>query len=688
MIKLIKDGQYLELENGEAITIEYISTIFNDEAEFNGSYSYPVRAPFSEKNNDLLKNACLVENRSARGESMVTIEIFGQPWKQAKLSFDVTPEGYSFYCKIDNAEFAKIIKEKLLTDIFINTNAGSFVDHVYDLLGSSRLEVLNTLNDRAQNPGKGSCVFFPFKNDLMLGGTSPDSGSLDYDSSVDLFNYHTPDRGFAPMAYDGANARTHFYVPFYYLHWVIKKLCLYLGFEPTGDFFLDPRTANLVIFNTGFIGMNDIFATDGCKLAPARHLPSIKIADFIKKLRSTFKLGIYFDGKERKAIFTYSPRIAASPEAVDITGYTEPGYTIKQYVATGYELVQPIDEKDDLFSAFSYVNSYFIGDNTEPQKLESFIGTTFMSSTQEPRRETNNTWRIPRVRMLGNGFTAQAASSEAYNEQGYYKNAFDLRLLAYHGMQYDSAYQQYPYASSDNLNSFGQETENQISLWLGTRRGMINEFLKEWILFYLRTEQVELTAFLPPELLFKLSPLRKLTWTTPTQALMPAMLSQISFETVDLYDDRIGAKLLVYPIYNQAASDVKQFVEFQPGEIENPGEIYVKLRMDVYKEEKIRVINQIIILSRYVNGYLDFFSDPECTKPRNVSNLPINMFYKYRGANSRNYVDKPFTVYASGTSHQVMEDLGIDQTVYYKSSKDYWNKYYELHPGPDYHVIS
>ncbi|MBS7565166.1 hypothetical protein KHS38_12195 [Mucilaginibacter sp. Bleaf8] len=688
MIKLKKDGQYFDIEPGEVLPIEWVSTVFNDDSEIKGSISKPVMAPFTPRNNMLLKNAQLIENRSSRYATTVYIEVFGSTWKQAQLNFDVTPDGYEMDCLIDNAEFAKLIKEKTLPQVFLLNDNGTLSDFVYDRLGEGSLDVLANMLDRASNPGKGSCVFFSQKNDALFGSFDGDDNSLPYDKNYRI-NVYNNEADYLSAVLTPSGRRSLFFNPSYYLRWVIRQVCRFLGFEATGDFFTDDATLSLVIDNTGMIDGDTLFSRGGGNIAPARHLPNIKIADFFKIIRSSFKLAMYFDGNERKAYFNYAPAIVASPDAVDISGYTEKGLTIQSYVPTGYTLEQKADNDDALFKTFEYVKNYFIGDMTDPQPLSSFVGTTFMTDVNEPRPVDGGVWRVPRKRQTGNLYCPAAKGTEAYNEQGYTKNEFEFRILNYRGRRMDSNYRLFYYASSDGLEINGQEEPGALSCWLGGTDGLINRFIKPWLLYYLRTEQVELTAHLPANLLLQLSPLKKIVWRTPTRALMPALIHQVEFEQSSYDPERISARIQVYPIYNQAAVDVKEFTRVQPGEIENPGKIYVKFRMVTDSEEyKYPDKPYKILLSRYQSGYLDFFSDEACTKPKTVANLPVNMRYSYRGKNPRNYVYAPFTVIANGSSHKIVQDIGISQTIYYKSSSDYWAKGYDLDPagGPDYIV--
>jgi hypothetical protein len=675
MIRIKKDGRYFDLAAGEKVTTEWVSTLFNDEAEFNGSFTWGIKAPFTPNNNALLKNAYMIENRSARFATEALLEVFGQSWKQCKLMFDVTADGYELACLIDNAEFASVIKEKTLPQVFVNFKDGTEDSFVFDEIAGSVQGAIDELVYRAAHPGERSCVFFPQKNDNLFGSVNE---GQNYNANY-MINYFNADQAFFDYVNYQPNNNIAFYNPSYYLHWVIRQLCTWLGFEATGAFFTDPATRTLVIDNTGFYSMQSIFSDLGCRIAPARHVPKIKIADFLKMIRATFKVVIYFDSGERKAHFDYAPGIINGREAVDISGYTEPGLNIKSYVATGYQLIQPVDDKDDLFKTFEYTASYYIGDQEEPKKLDSFTGTSFMTQVTDPRPSYGTMWRIPRKRQVGNGYAAPAQGTESYNGSGYTKNDFEFRLLNYLGMRNDSGNYPYPYATSDGREPDLTESGDALSCWLGGTNGLINRFVKDWLLYYLRTEEVEITAHLPPTLLLQLAPVRKLLFTTPSRALIPAMISQVSFEQSGRYAGKLSAKIKIYPVYNQAAGDVKAFTEIGQGEVVNEGSIYVKYVQNETAREYAPGTAQVSAIK--VDGLLYFYSDPACTVPRNVSNLPVTMLYSYRGVNERNYEDSTFEVRASGTSYKIPEITQIWQFI---SRSDYWTKTYTLGPGADY----
>jgi hypothetical protein len=691
MLSIKYQGEYFDLSDGEKITVEYVSTVFNEDDEFNGSYSYPVKAPFSARNNRLLKNAHLIENRSSRIQPDVILEIFGRPWKKCKLSFDVGADGYSFYLSIDNAVFANLIKATSLHDIFTVFENSVFKNYVSLYLGHSKAETLDLLNDAIQNPGKGPCVFFPYKNDQFFGDFSG-TGSKLYGDNIKIFNQYSV--SFDPPDQSGDWKKNFFYTPFFYLRWLISQVCEFLGFEATGDFFTDERSLKLVIYNTGVLSY-DLFLNDnGCLISVVQHLPNLKLNEFIKKLRSTYKLAIYFDANERKAYFNYAPRVLSSPEDVDISGQTEPGYEIKANTPSGFELVQQVDENDAMFGTYEYTKSFFIGDLTEPKPLTGIAGTLFSTTVLEPRPGSAATFRVPWARQLGNIYSPLGAGSPAFNDTTLAvpeigKNDFTFRVLTYHGMQPDSAGLLYPYASGDDLDSDGTYRNGSLSCWLGGDRGMITAFQRQWLLYFLRTEQIELTAYLSADKVLQITPLKKIVWRTETQVLMSALLSQLSFEASDTYAQRLAAKITVYPDYNQAAADDPAYTQITAGTVVNPGEIYAKLRTVVTSIEYLDIRGlpkNVIVTAKHVNIFIDFFSDPAGTKARSVQNLPVKLDVHFRGAHPRDATDMQYTFSTSGSSWQVTPGLGNGQTdiiEYYKDSNHHGIVTYQLSTQPD-----
>ncbi|RZK39112.1 MAG: hypothetical protein EOO61_07440, partial [Hymenobacter sp.] len=82
MIAIRFQNEYFDLDEGEKITVDIFSTVFNEDDEFKGSYTFPASGPFSPKNNRLTANAHRIENRSARYQMEVILVVFGRPYKK------------------------------------------------------------------------------------------------------------------------------------------------------------------------------------------------------------------------------------------------------------------------------------------------------------------------------------------------------------------------------------------------------------------------------------------------------------------------------------------------------------------------------------------------------------------------------------------------------------------------------
>ncbi|MBE7177694.1 MAG: hypothetical protein INR69_14900 [Mucilaginibacter polytrichastri] len=695
MLRIQYDGQYFDIRKGEQIVCEWVATLFNDEDEFKGSYTYPVLAPFTPKNNALLNHANRLENRLSRKKISVILEIFGQPWKKCSCVYTIGKEGYNLSLQIDNGEFASLIKSKELPQIFIEYGPnGIFRDWRYLRVGYSPVEVNTNMVDSARNPAKYPWVFFPIRNDGFWGGHDGDQKL--YDDKTEIFNQYFPATGFRSALDMTVSQDKRFFTPFLYLRYVLREVCTYLGYTAAGDFFADPKTAGLVIDNTGVASLEDLFsAASGFQIKPAFHLPKMSVADFIKKVRGTFKMGVYFDANTMTAYFNYGPRILADRDAVDISGYAALGFEMKSAPAAGFELVQEKDDKDAMFKQLAYVRSFMIGETLQPKKVDSIAGTLFMTSITYPRLGSNIGWRIPRKRQVGNAYTRRAFGSEAYveDEKNYTKNEFSFRLLNYLGMRNDTAGAEYPYASSDDLDADGEFRGSRVSLWLGGENGLIAGYHRDWYIFFVRTEQIELSAALPFSVLQQISPMRMLAWKTDTQTRIVALLNRLSFQASN-HAERILAKVSVYPFYNQAATDEPVYTEFVPVEEVNKGGLYARFAIE-NKYEEWRELREGSFGGKKKNTIvrvdLDyvvyFFSDEAGTIPKNVENMPVYFNYDYKGANPRNYeFNKPRnpTLRATGSVFRFRE-----QQYHYANKNDFWTRtYFLIQPAnADYVII-
>lgn len=82
-------------------------------------------------------------------------------------------------------------------------------------------------------------------------------------------------------------------VPMFFLRYVLKRIGEICGMTIKGSFFDDVRLQRLILYNT--------FSLDGAtNITCANHLPEISIPDFLKELRKTFNLALFFNSERKE----------------------------------------------------------------------------------------------------------------------------------------------------------------------------------------------------------------------------------------------------------------------------------------------------------------------------------------------------------------------------------------------------
>ncbi len=660
MFALQYQDSFLELAGRESPVIRWVSTAFNDAEILEGSGSYPIELAASPANDLLLNFSTQLANRLARKDIEVTVYLMGQPWKRCTLTYDLKNGRPSGHLKIDNGELSARLKNISLPDVFVITTAGVFVDHDWIFVGNSTAETEAAVL-AALPKGGAPYAFYPFKNSGLF-GTYSGEGTPEYDVETEIFN-----RWVAGSFLSGSlSPESYWFCPALYLTWVIKKVCRFLGYEAVGDFFDSEFINSLVIDNNSVYNIHDLFNEDGFSIAPARHLPEIKLADFFKKLRNTFKLVYYFNSNTRQAHFQLSAGVLSSPERVELDGFIEKKrVSTTKLGETGYELRQAIDSKDRLAEFLPYTKSFFIGETTVPKPVDVPIGTTFMKYETNDDMVGSPAWRIPYKDQLGNAYSVKAEGSSAHNPTGWGRNQWDLKLVSYQGLQQDSLADDYPYATSDGLAP-DNTTVLTDSCWLGGARGILAIYHTLWYIFYLRTEIIELSARLTSLLLNKLSPLKKIRWATEEGVHLEALLSQVEF-TADERKQLLNSELTVYPFYNQQAADLPGYSNFTGGEIANPDTTYIRMyvveRSRTYRRKFLgaKVLESIIVDVVY-----DFYSDIAGTIGKSVNKLKINGV-RHKTSTDGNS-DTPYTFIGDGYGFTEQLVIQFYQKNSYKES--------------------
>ncbi len=653
-----QDG-FLDLKPGESPLIEWASLAFGDADVLPGSFSYSITLADTPNNALLLGFSNRLANRAARKNIEVLVILMGMPWKHCTLSYEIDNGEYVANLKIDNGEFATVIKETELPNVFVNTLNGAFSSHKWLSLGNNLTEVGASIHASTQSINAKPYAFFPFINDVIFGDGEGDGFSVPSDHSF-VINDYQPGSAMQLDSLDAENRKQRWFSPSFYLHWAINQVCAYLGYTAEGDFMESEFMQSATIFNLGIYRGSDFDTAasggDGSfKLAPARHLPKIKLADFFKQLRQQFKLVCYFNSDSKTATFNFAKTLVQSVERIDLDGCIQKGFKIFNQETTGYELIQGFDPADDAFKIYPYVKSFFIGQDKVPKQEQLPIGTTFMRTVQHNATGLPY-WRIPLIRQTGNAYSAQAEGSQAHNPDGWGRNEFAFTLLSFRGLQPNSAGNTFPLATSDGTTIDPTDITTPLSicdsLWLGGENGILNRYHKIWYQFFLRTERVELQALMPVQVLKSLSPLKKVRWAAEDGIHLEALMDKLQF-TADGNRRLIAGKLSVYPYYNAQAADISAFVDISAGQNINAGDVWVKMVQENIVESR-KPSSTTIDLVFY------FYYDQAMAQPRSVTALPLKIQESFHGTNNRFVSQKLITELADGTSW-----AKANQTAYY-----------------------
>ena len=186
MFALIYNNEYLDLEPGQNPVIEWVSTLFNESDDLLGSFSYSIELANTSKNNLLLGNGNQLASRFARQDVEVMVELLGMPWKRCTLTYDISNGKRRGNLKIDNGEFASIIKDVKLPQVFEKLNNGSFVEFEYITLGTTLQQTYDNVTLSAKTVGAYPYAFYPFENKKIFGDYSGDDDDRQYLDTVYL----------------------------------------------------------------------------------------------------------------------------------------------------------------------------------------------------------------------------------------------------------------------------------------------------------------------------------------------------------------------------------------------------------------------------------------------------------------------------------------------------------------------
>ncbi|HWK58746.1 MAG TPA: hypothetical protein VNQ80_15490 [Parapedobacter sp.] len=650
----------LDVAEGSRLTVEWMSVLFNEDSLFAGSYSYPILFPLTPTNKAVFTNAHVLENRGARRKLQVLVQLYGQSWKRGMLAFDVTANGYEGDLQIDSGTVAEWMRERSLASVFTISNNGKFAKHIPVKVSSTEPERKAKILDSCENPGKYPWVFFPMRNELRTG----DLEALPSDDPPDSKRYWFVNEWgggfFTPQV-------NRLFCPFFYLTWVIGEVCKWMGFEATGSFLTHPEVRTWVIYNTGMIGGAE-FNNGSLELYPARHLPGMSVAAFLKALRNDLKVAIYFDSHTRKARFDLPDDVLSRTDAVDVSASIEAGtMRIKRNAVDGYRLRTMVDDGDECYTLHPYVRDYTIGLSETPRAQDLQTGTLFMYRGPMYLNATAE-HRMPWARQTANIYDEAYRETEAYNQPDTYgRNDFKLRLIAYKGMVPWGALGNsgmIPYATCDNLNEL-EEPAYDYSMQPGGASGWLSKFCLTWYEMLCSTEPLDFIARLDVATFMRLSPLRKMLLAGDSRAVIPALPDRVTFEPTDT-GRIVACRVLAYPHYNRGALAEDIEVGFSEGEVVVP-EITIYARLA--PENERYTTNKSKEKRRVADVVLYFYRDNAGTIPYSVTALPVRILRNYNNSGTGVNADFTHDVTADGERYVAL----VGWEVYHWIKPTLWN---------------
>ena len=439
-------GQVLALYPDTTIEQELNSWVLADDA-LPGSFSLPFKFSLAvPENQAFLGHKHRMEATNITGIA-VNISLEGLPRGVATLQFRVKDDVADAFLVFDGGTIAPLLRNKTLPEIFA---FDSFIlaDAPDKVPGAMAL----TLGDTNPFP----FVFFPvYAPDFTPENKSKDNPYFEYNPIINDYSRNAFVGDLRPKYNAETKQTTDTFgspvVPFFYLHWVIEKVCTYLGYVPDGEWFFDQDVRKLVLFNQVAISVNS-FLGFGVQVLPKFHVWNMKLNEFFKFLRSDLGVGVFFDNQTGRAIFRTFVEIATEPPTLDLGTQLLKGSSSDPIRQGGYSIQFPEMGPNKEYTVAPYEignaeNSVSLKLSTLAMTLKSRKINAFLSSQ----------YLIPQCAGRGQSLDIRYAALEIFS--------FDLTktetepiLLSFYGLQRDRISFKYPFASGISRNMRQEKT--------------------------------------------------------------------------------------------------------------------------------------------------------------------------------------------------------------------------------------
>jgi hypothetical protein len=337
MIKIQNaQGLILELDPTNVITIEKNSPLFNDTNDLLQDVSYAGVAGLTDNNKAFFGLGHLVEASNTAYVFPIQMFAGGDLFLNGNIKYRIGTDGFEYNLELNLTTITALLANIRLTEIITEETYPSF---------TNQADFEAHLLDTAKNPDKFNYVFFPVYNPGYIALPVP-PGTEFYIMTGFVNNFDLTEKGFTLDRSDlGVSISLYATSPFFKLSYVIKQVAKYLGFNPVGGFFSDPKFTNYCIYTRQGGESLDVWQVEQM----AQYLPNILITDLFKFLRDRLHLIFDFNVTTQEMTVESFQGISDSLDVVDLTPYVT--NTLEQELPdqTGYTVSLKTDQQDVSF---------------------------------------------------------------------------------------------------------------------------------------------------------------------------------------------------------------------------------------------------------------------------------------------------------------------------------------------------
>jgi hypothetical protein len=527
-------GQYLQLFPGTKLECELNSWLLSVDNSLLGSYSLPFRFPI-EGNESFIEHKHRPESGGFVGIS-VSVSDNGLPYGNATLSFRVNDNTADGFLRFDSGSVAVKLRSKYIHDAVLNESWA--LCGLHSELSAAMLTTIDPLT----NPYP--FVFFPVKNEEF---TDPKFERSDYTHSNYVNAWLQVPTNTTPGVFvvDALTTTGNPAVPYFYFHWIVRKVCEYLGFSANGAWIDNPGIKALVMYNEVAISQSGLW--DSFKVWAKWHVWQMTIADFFRFLRDEMGVGVFFDATRSSIHFYAFTELKDANEVADLSKDLLVGYTADPVNQTGYAIKFPRDTSDSYQKQIPPIDDFQIGEGES--SLSMTLHTLPMTFST---RMFGGRWSTPIARRRGKALGAD------YNDMGIYdiqfppENAIPPTLLAYYGLQPDVTGRLYPYGSSINRNA-KQEICGPLSVAPDEPDGIFHQYVRPMYEFKTFSKRITLNFWLKYSTLSKLKMWQKIGVGSADMVYLSYLISKLTYQ-LPMIDGRVLSQAELYPFLPPSAN--------------------------------------------------------------------------------------------------------------------------------------